>query len=252
MKRVIARLDIKENRLVKGIHLEGWRFLPHSPNEYCYQYYTEGIDEIIYIDAVASLYNRNSLREIIKRTTDNVFIPITVGGGIRTIEDAKEILRCGADKIAICTQAVRTPEIISRVAEKFGVQCMVLSVQAKKDQAGNYKIWYDVAREKTEKDVVEWVQEAEELGAGEILLTSVDREGTEKGMDTELIEKVSKAVTVPVIACGGFSNPSDFVRSIQSGADAVAIAKALHYGKTSVKEIKSVALASNIKVRKTE
>jgi cyclase len=249
MKRVIARLDIKGNRLVKGIHLEGWRFLPEHPNEYCYNYYLQGVDEIIYVDAVASLYNRDSLKEIIKKTTDNVFVPITVGGGIRTLEDAYDILRSGADKVAICTQAVKHPEIISEIAGKYGNQCMVLSIQAKKNQSGTFSVWYDVAREKTEIDVVEWAQRGEELGAGEILLTSIDHEGLERGMDSELIKLVSKAVNIPVIASGGLGKSSHFVEAIHSGADAVAIAKALHYNKVNIEDIKLEARNNNIKVR---
>lgn len=249
MKRVIARLDIKGNRLVKGIHMEGWRFLPNHPNDYCYKYYLQGVDEIIYVDAVASLYNRDSLKEIIKKTTDNVFVPITVGGGIRSLEDAYDILRSGADKVAICTQAVKNPEIISEIAGKFGNQCMVLSIQAKKNQSGSYSVWYDVAREKTEIDVIEWAQKGEELGAGEILLTCIDHEGLERGMNTELISMVSKAVNIPVIASGGLGKSGHFVDAIESGADAVAIAKALHYDKLNIQDIKSEARSKNIKVR---
>ncbi len=248
-KRLIARLDIKGNRLVKGIHLEGWRFLPKHPNEYCYDYYLQGIDEIIYVDAVASLYNRDSLKEIIRKTTENVFIPITVGGGIRSIDDAYDILRSGADKVAICSQAVKTPELISEVASKFGNQCMVLSIQAKKNANGKYEVWYDVAREKTEMDVIEWARKGEALGAGEILLTSVDAEGMEKGMDIELISKVSQAVSIPVIASGGLSGPGDFVSAVSGGADAVAVAKAFHYGRVNVGQIKSEAREKGINVR---
>lgn len=249
MKRVIARLDIKGNRLVKGIHLEGWRFLTESPNDFCFKYYEHGIDEIIYVDAVASLYDRDSIKDIIKRTTDNVFVPLTVGGGIRSVEDAFEILRSGADKVAICSQAVKTPKIISEVASKFGNQCMVLSIQAKKNQNGSYSVWYDVAREKTDIDVVEWAQRGEELGAGEILLTSIDKEGLEKGMDTQLIEMVSKAVSIPVIASGGYGKPADFVSAISSGADAVAVAKALHYEHSNIEDIKRAAKEAGIQVR---
>jgi imidazole glycerol-phosphate synthase subunit HisF len=252
MKRVIARLDIKGNRLIKGIHLEGWRFLNGDPNDYCKKYYFDGADEILYVDAVASLYNRDSLKDIIRKTTENVFVPLTVGGGIRTIEDVTEILRSGADKVAICTQAVKTPELISKVADKFGAQCMVVSIQAKKTQNGNYKVWYDVAREKTEIDVVEFAKKVEELGAGEILLTSIDQEGTGKGMDETLIKIVTDATRIPVIACGGFMKPEDFKLAVDSGADAVAIAKALHYNHTNIFDIKSFAASNGINVRKNE
>lgn len=249
MKRLIARLDIKGNRLIKGIHMEGWRFLEGHPNDFCSRYYEQGIDEILYMDAVASLYNRDSLKEIIKRTTEDVFIPITVGGGIRTLNDATEILRSGADKIAICSQAVKTPEIISQVADKFGKQCMVVSIQAKKSADGRYKVWYDVAREKTEMDVVEWAQKAELLGAGEIFLTSIDKDGTGKGVDTQLISSVSAAVKIPVIASGGVGKAQDFSDAINAGAEAVAVAKALHYGQLSISQIKEHAKNNQISVR---
>ena len=249
MKRVIARLDVKGPRLVKGIHLEGWRFLPKTPNEYCYEYYLQGADEIIYIDAVASLYGRDSIKDIIRKTTENVFIPITVGGGIRTLEDAYDILRSGADKVAVCSQAVKTPHLISEIANKFGNQCMVVSIQAKKDLNGNYKVWYDVAREKTEIDVIEWAQQAEELGAGEILLTDIDAEGMERGMNLDLINKVSQAVKIPVIASGGVGQSIDASNALANGADAVAIAKALHYNKLSISDIKQEASNQNLIVR---
>jgi imidazole glycerol-phosphate synthase subunit HisF len=249
LKRIIARLDVKGPRLVKGIHLEGWRFLPKTPNEYCYDYYLQGADEIIYVDAVASLYGRDSIKDIIRKTTENVFIPITVGGGIRTLDDAYDILRSGADKVAVCSQAVKTPHLISEIASKFGNQCMVVSIQAKKDVNGNYKVWYDVAREKTELDVIEWAQQAEELGAGEILLTDIDAEGMERGMNLDLINKVSQAVKIPVIASGGVGKSIDASNALTNGADAVAIAKALHYNKLSITDIKQEALNQNLIVR---
>jgi len=246
-KRVIARLDIKGNRLIKGIHLEGWRFLG-DPNEFCLKYYQEGIDEIIYVDAVASLYGRDSIKDIIRKTTENVFVPITVGGGIRTLEDATEILRSGADKVAINSAAVLRPELISEIANRFGKQCMVISIQAKlKD--GKWIVAYDSAREYTEMEVGEWATKAVELGAGEILLTSVDQEGTQKGFDNGLIQTVSSLVNVPVIACGGFGKTSHFSDAIEAGADAVAIAHALHYNKISVADIKDEAKLKHIPVR---
>lgn len=246
-KRIIARLDVKGNRLIKGIHLEGWRFLG-DPNEFCYRYYTEGIDEIIYVDAVASLYGRDSIKDIIRKTTDNVFVPITVGGGIRSLDDATEILRSGADKVAVNSAAIKRPELISEIANRFGKQCMVISIQAK--QRGNkWLAAYDSAREYTDMDVVEWAQRAVELGAGEILLTSVDQEGTQKGFDTTLITQVSNAVNVPVIACGGFGKAADFTQAVHAGADAVAIAHALHYKKIHIADIKQEAAQNNIQVR---
>jgi len=246
-KRIIARLDIKGNRLIKGIHLEGWRFLG-DPNEFCLKYYNEGIDEIIYVDAVASLYGRDSIKDIIRKTTENVFVPITVGGGIRTLEDATEILRSGADKVAINSAAVLRPELISEIANRFGKQCMVLSIQAKlKD--GRWIVAYDSAREYTEMEVGEWATKAVDLGAGEILLTSVDQEGTQKGFDNGLIQTVSSLVNVPVISCGGFGKTSHFSDAIEAGADAVAVAHALHYNNISVAGIKEEAKLKQIPVR---
>jgi cyclase len=198
---------------------------------------------------VASLYNRDSLKEIIRKTTDNVFVPITVGGGIRSLSDALDILRSGADKVAVCSQAVKTPEIISEIASRFGNQCMVLSIQAKKNERGSWSVWYDVAREKTELDVVEWAILGEKLGAGEILLTSIDHEGMERGMELDLIKAVSEAVSIPVIASGGLGKTSDFTAAVQHGADAVAIAKSLHYEKLSIRQIKEEAMNNGIKVR---
>ena len=246
-KRVIARLDIKGNRLIKGIHLEGWRFLG-DPNEFCLKYYNEGIDEIIYVDAVASLYSRDSLKDIIRKTTDNVFVPITVGGGIRSLKDATEILRSGADKVAVNTAAIKTPELISDIANRFGKQCMVLSIQAKyKDN--RWVAAYESAREYTDMDVVEWSQRAVELGVGEILLTSVDKEGTQKGFDIALIQEVAAQTNVPIIASGGFGKSTDFVNAIEAGAGAVAIAHMLHYNKISIDEIKKEAFNHHIPVR---
>lgn len=246
-KRIIARLDVKGSRLIKGIHLEGWRFLG-DPNEFCLRYYNEGIDEIIYVDAVASLYGRDSIKDIIRKTTENVFVPITVGGGIRTLEDATEILRSGADKVAVNSAAILRPHLISEIANRFGKQCMVLSIQAKlKD--GKWIVAYDSAREYTEMEVGEWACQAVELGAGEILLTSVDQEGTQKGFDNALIETVTKAVHVPVIACGGFGHIHHFTDAIEAGADAVAIAHALHYQKISIQAIKEEAKHKHIPIR---
>lgn len=246
-KRIIARLDIKGNRLIKGIHLEGWRFLG-DPNEFCLNYYNQGVDEIIYVDAVASLYDRDSIKEIVRKTTENVFVPLTVGGGIRTLEDATEMLRSGADKVAVNSAAIKNPSLITDIANRFGKQCMVLSIQAKQKN-GKWIAAYDSAREYTDMDVVEWAQQAVELGAGEILLTSVDQEGTQKGFDTALITAVSKAVNIPVIACGGFGKVEDFTKAAHAGADAVAIAHALHYKKTHVADVKQEALNNNIQVR---
>ena len=252
LNRLIARLDIKQNKLIKGMHLEGWRFLPRTPNEYCFEYYQKGIDEIIYIDVVASLYGRDMLIDIVKATSDNVFVPITAGGGVRSVEDASALLRAGADKVAVCTGAIKDPSLISEISGKFGAQCMVLSVQAKKDdRTGKYEAYYDIGRENSGMEVLDWCRQAVALGAGEILLTSIDKEGTRKGFDTELINKVSGAVNVPVIASGGFGKNQDAVDAMQSGANAVAIAYGLHYNISEISEIKGTAIAAGIAMRET-
>lgn len=250
--RLIARLDVKGPNLVKGIQFEGLRKLG-DPNVFARKYYDQGIDEIIYIDIVASLYERNSLLDIVRRTTDDVFIPITVGGGIRTIDNVREILRAGADKVAINTAAIKTPSLISDVAGKFGSQCLVLSIQAKSLGNGKWEAYYDNGREKTGLDVVEWARKGVELGAGEILLTSVDREGTAKGFDTDLITAVSTTVPVPVIAGGGMGCPEDLVEAVSTGrADAVAMAHVLHYNKYSVCDIKKAIRRSGVNTRRCE
>ena len=249
-RRVIARLDVKGQRLIKGIHLEGWRFLPGEPLEYCRKYYANGIDEIFYVDAVASLYSRDFIKDLIQEYTKDVFVPITVGGGIRTVDDAYEILRSGADKVAVNSQAVKTPQLLNDIATRFGAQCLVASVQAKWNSTRKiYEVWYDTARERTETNVVDWVKELESRGAGEILVTSVDRDGTLKGMDDALIKLVSNAVKVPVIASGGFSKEEDFMSAASAGADAIAIAKALHYEKLDIKSIKTAAAKAGLEVR---
>ena len=201
--RLIARLDVKDTNLVKGIQLEGLRKLG-DPNRFAKEYYEQGIDELLYIDIVASLYNRNNLSDIVRKTVDDVYIPVCVGGGLRSVEDVRHILAMGADKVAINTAAIKRPELITEVAEAFGSQCMVLSIQAKRSRTwpGKWEAYYDNGRAHSGYDVVEWAKRGEALGAGEILLMSVDNEGLQRGMDLELIEAVTKAVSIPVI-CGG-------------------------------------------------
>jgi cyclase len=180
--RLIARLDIKGPNLIKGVHLEGLRVIG-SPNEYALKYYQQGADELIYMDCVASLYGRNSLEEIIQNAAKDVFVPMTVGGGIRSVEDATNLLRCGADKVAVNTAAVANPQLISGISQRFGSQCMVLSIEAKQVGPDKWEVFTDNGRERTGLDVIDWVKKGVDLGAGEILLTSVDREGTRKGFD---------------------------------------------------------------------
>lgn len=229
MVRIIPRLDIKGPNVVKGVHLEGLRVLGR-PELFAARYYQEGADELLYMDAVASLYGRNNLAEIVERTAEQIFVPLTVGGGLRSVDDIRGILRAGADKVALNTAAIRNPRLIAEAAEAFGSQCVVLSVEARRLPSGEYECMTDNAREKSGREVGEWIREAVRLGAGEILLTSVDQEGTGKGFDIELTRRIATATEVPVIACGGAGSVDDVRRVIAEGAaDAVCVASILHY-----------------------
>jgi cyclase len=202
------------------------------------------------MDSVASLYGRNHLSEITKEAVKDVFIPITVGGGIRSVSDVREILRCGADKVAINTAAVTNPNIITEIAHQFGSQCMVVSIEAKKRNNDHWEVYTNNGRERTGLDVVEWAKICVSKGAGEILLTSIDREGTRKGFDVDLVKEVSSVVNVPVIASGGMGKPEDLLSVVaQGGADAVAMADLLHYGRAEIFGIRSLALENKLGVR---
>ena len=247
--RLIARLDIKGPNLIKGIHLEGLRVIG-SPNEHALRYYLQGADELIYMDCVASLYGRNNLGSIVESAVQDVFIPITVGGGIRSVEDATRLLRSGADKVAVNTAAVATPRLVTDIARRFGSQCTVLSVEAKQIGDDRWEAYTDNGRERTGLDVISWVKQGVALGAGEILLTSVDREGTRKGFDSRLIRAVTHVVSVPVIASGGMGKPEDLIDAVRIGeADAIAMADLLHYGRATVGDVRLVAKAAGIEVR---
>lgn len=246
--RLIARLDIKGPKLIKGVNLEGLRVIG-DPRHHAQDYYEQGIDELLYMDVVASLYGRNSLTDVIRYTAEHIFVPLTVGGGIRSVQDVQDILRAGADKVAINTAAVQHPELISQVAERFGSQCMVLSIEAKR-QAEGWEAYTDNGRERTGLDAVAWAVRGAELGAGEIVLTSVDQEGTRQGFDAELVCAVSRQLQIPVIASGGFGAPPDLVDLVQAGgADAVAIADAFHYRRYSVDQVRRHARAAGIPMR---
>lgn len=248
--RLIARLDVKAPNLIKGVHLEGLRKIG-DPQKAAQAYYEAGVDEILYIDIVASLYNRSGLHEIVRRTAEQVFIPITVGGGIRSLADVEQMLRSGADKVAINTGAVRSPQLIQDVARRFGSQCMVLSVEAKRRPSGEgWEAFTDNGREHTGLDAVEWVRRGIELGAGEVLLTSVDREGTRKGFDIDLMRAVAPVASVPVIASGGMGAIEHLVEVVENGqADAVAMADVLHYNRIPFADIRQGALAAGIPTR---
>lgn len=234
--RLIARLDVKNEYLIKGIQLEGLRKLG-SPNAFAMDYYEHGIDEILYMDAVASLYERNSLHDVVSKTVENVFCPVCVGGGVRSVEDVRSLLRTGADKVAINTGAVRNPGLIDAIANAFGSQCVVLSVEAKRSGSG-WECYVDNGREHTGLELLAWLKEAESRGAGEILITSVDREGTRQGFDLEMVGEVAEAVSIPVIASGGAGSPDDVQRLFeQTAVSAAAVAYLLHYRKATVADL---------------
>ena len=247
--RIISRIDVKNDFVIKGIHLEGLRKVG-KPNEMAIKYYQDGIDEIIFMDAVAAYYDRNSLTHIIDQACKDVFIPITVGGGIRTIVDIQNILNAGADKVAINTKAIKTPNFISEVSKVFGSQCIVLSIDAKKKSHNKWEAYFDNGREPSGLDVIEWAKKVESLGAGEIMLTSIDAEGTKKGFDINLNKAVSEVVSIPVISSGGAGNEEHISNLLNNtSVDAVALASVLHYGLLSVGSIKQKLVNNKIKVR---
>ena len=248
-RRLIARLDVKGPNLIKGIHLEGLRVIG-DPQVHARTYYEQGADELLYVDVVASLYGRNSLHDIVRQATQDVFVPITVTGGLRSPDDVRGVLLAGADKAAINTAAVARPELIREVAQRFGSQCMVLSIEAKRVAPGRWEALTDNGRELTGVDAVAWAIRGVELGAGEILLTSVDQEGTRGGFDTELIAAITTAVPVPVIASGGMGTTAHMIDAFAHGADAVAMADILHYKRQTLPQVRAAALAAGLDVRR--
>jgi cyclase len=235
--RIIARLDIKNSNLIKSINLEGLKIIG-NPNEYAKKYYEEGADEILFMDCVATLYGRNNLSKIINESTKDIFIPITVGGGIRSLDDVKMILNSGADKVAINTAAVNYPQFITELAKLIGSQSIIISIEAKKRDK-SWEAFTSNGRDPTGKDVIKWAKEVEKLGAGEILLTSIDQEGTRNGFDIELNKAVTSAINLPVICSGGFGNINHIKKLIDvCEIGGVAIADALHYNKFKLSEIK--------------
>ncbi len=247
--RIIARLDVKGPNVIKGVHLECLRVVG-KPGELAEKYYLEGADELIYIDIVASLYGRDNLLNIVNEASDKIFIPFTVGGGIRSTEDIKAFLKAGADKVAINTSITKNPELITESAKMFGSQCIVASIEAKKIDENKWEAYTDNGREKTGLDVIEWAKEVEKRGAGEILLTSIDSEGTKKGFDIELIKRVTTVVSIPVIASGGAGNLEHIKDCIlQSDVEATAVAAVLHYDVLNIKQIKEKLSSENIPMR---
>jgi imidazole glycerol-phosphate synthase subunit HisF len=244
--RVIARLDVKNEFVIKGIHLEGLRKVG-NPNEMSKIYYDEGIDEILFIDCVASLYNRNNLFSVIRKASEEVFVPITIGGGLRSVADVEEALDAGADKVAINTQAVRNPFFIEELAKRYGSQCIVASVQAKRNDK-SWEVYVETGREKTGLSVIDWVKRVQDLGAGELLITSVDQEGTKSGFDVPLVQLVNDAVKIPVIVSGGYGTSEHIDEllnvTIPSG---LCFASVLHYKQTTVSKLRQQIESNQLK-----
>tara|TARA_Y100000389_G_C17468010_1_gene527498 strand:- start:4752 stop:5591 length:840 start_codon:yes stop_codon:yes gene_type:complete len=227
-KRIIARLDIKNDALVKGIHLEGFRVLG-DPASFAKKYYEDGIDEIVYMDAVASLYGRNGLIELIKKTAKEIFVPLTVGGGVRSLKDVASLLAAGADRVCINTAAVQRPELISDVVKVYGSSTLVIAVEAIKVDE-EYMVFTNNGREHTGLKVSDWVKKIEQLGAGEILLTSVDHEGTGKGIDNKLLEIVKGCVDISINIHGGVGSFEDVYNAFYNlNIDAICISSLFHY-----------------------
>lgn len=230
LTRIVAKLDIKGPNLVKGIQFEGLRVLGKTI-DFAKAYYHDGADELIYMDAVASLFGRDSLLDIVQQTAHDVFVPLTVGGGVRSREDMRQTLRAGADKIALNTAAVANPDLINEAARTFGRSTVVISIEAMEHAKGEYEAYTDYGREPSGRNVFDWAEEAQSRGAGEILLTSIKRDGSRKGYDVDLVRRVAGAVSIPVIAAGGAGTPADVFQVLQGGrADAAAMGSMLHYG----------------------
>lgn len=247
--RIIPRLDVKGPNVVKGIHLEGLRVVG-QPGPLARQYYQDGADEILFMDIVASLYGRNNILSVVEEAARDIFVPLTVGGGIRSVEDITAALRSGADKVAINTAAVQRPAFLREAAQALGSQCIVLSIEAKQRGNREWEAFTDNGREQTGRDAVAWAAEAEELGAGEILVTSVDQEGTKAGFDAELVAAVRNSVRVPVIACGGAGGMGDVADLLDATpTDAVCCASIFHYDLCGVDALKTGLAADGREVR---
>lgn len=248
-KRIIPCLDVKNGRVVKGTNFVGL-VDAGDPVEQAKFYDAEGADELIFLDITASSDNRNTILEVVQRTAEEVTIPFTIGGGIRTPEDMRTMLRSGADKVSVNTAAVNDPRLISEGAERFGVQCIVAAIDAKRTGDGAWKVFIHGGRTPTELDAVEWAQRCEELGAGEILLTSMDRDGTKDGYDVELLKRVTGAVRIPVIASGGAGTLEHLYEGFALGdADAVLAASIFHFRQFTIRQAKDFLRTKNILVR---
>ncbi|MGW0559060.1 imidazole glycerol phosphate synthase subunit HisF [Streptomyces sp. NPDC003016] len=246
--RVIPCLDVDNGRVVKGVNFQNLRDAG-DPVEMAKLYDAEGADELTFLDITASSGNRETTYDVVRRTAEQVFIPLTVGGGVRTTEDVDKLLRAGADKVGVNTAAIARPDLIREIAERFGRQVLVLSVDARRTESGSFEVTTHGGRTSAGIDAVEWAHRAAELGAGEILLNSMDADGTKDGYDTEMIAAVRKHVTVPVIASGGAGRLAHFPPAIAAGADAVLAASVFHFGDLRISQVKDALREAGHPVR---
>ena len=247
LRRVIPCLDVDKGRVVKGVEFVNLRDAG-DPVELAVRYQEEGADEIVFLDITASHEERETVAELARRCADDVFIPFTIGGGVRTVEDAQAVLDAGADKVSVNSAAVARPELLSELAQVFGAQCVVLAIDAKRREAG-FEVYVAGGRTPTGRDAVAWACEGVERGAGEILLTSMDRDGTTDGYDLELVRAISEAVDVPVIASGGAGEPAHLVDGLAAGADAVLCASIFHYGEYTIAQVREALSAAGVPLR---
>ncbi len=249
LRRVIPCLDVDKGRVVKGVEFVDLRDAG-DPVELAVRYQEEGADEIVFLDITASHEKRETAAQLARRCADDVFIPFTIGGGVRSVADAQAVLDAGADKVSVNSAAVARPELLSELASVFGAQCAVLAIDARREPDGSYGVYVEGGRRPVGRDAVEWAREGTERGAGEILLTSMDRDGTEDGYELELTRAVADAVDVPVIASGGAGTLDHLAEAVlEGGADAVLCASIFHYGTYSVREAKERMRAAGIPVR---
>jgi len=247
-KRIIPCLDVKDGRVVKGVRFLGLRDAG-DPVEVAALYDKEMADEIVFLDITASFEKRPILIDVVKKTAERVFMPLTVGGGIRNVDDIRELLNAGADKVSINTAAVKSPNLIKESSERFGSQCIVVAIDAKRQNSG-WQVYIHGGRTSTDKDAIEWAKEAEGLGAGEILLTSMDFDGTKDGYDIELTNKICKSVNIPVIASGGAGKPEHFFEVLtKANSDAALAASVFHYQEFSIKQVKQYLTSKGVSVR---
>lgn len=249
--RVIPCLDVDNGRVVKGVNFTGLKDAG-DPVELAGRYDREGADELTFLDVSASVAGRGTMLDVVRRTAEQVFIPLTVGGGVRSVDDVDQLLRAGADKVSINTSAIARPELLRELAARFGSQCIVLSVDARRaqDQPSGFEVTTHGGSKSAGIDAIDWARRGAELGAGEILLNSMDGDGTKAGFDLELITKVRDAVTIPIIASGGAGRPDHFPPAIEAGADAVLAASIFHFGEVSIKEVKISLAQAGYEVRR--